>query len=98
MSASPSQRQNSLRNLGEPSKARSNGTPRSRPIENDNSPASTLSESPPANAFSLNISSNILRNIPVLKPSRLLVRSDPSILTCFDPSDKELYELWAPKT
>ncbi|KAJ7498862.1 hypothetical protein FB451DRAFT_1384636 [Mycena latifolia] len=26
-----------------------------------------------------------------------LVRSDPSILTAFDPADRELYELWAPK-
>ncbi|KAF9453086.1 hypothetical protein P691DRAFT_782445 [Macrolepiota fuliginosa MF-IS2] len=25
------------------------------------------------------------------------VRSDPTLLTCFDPVDKELYDLWAPK-
>lgn len=25
------------------------------------------------------------------------VRSDPSLLTCFDPRDKELYGLWAPQ-
>ena len=64
----------------------------------NNSPASTLSESAPANAFSLNLFPNVLRNIPALTPSRLVVRSDPSILTCFDPADKEIYELWAPKT
>ncbi|KAK0482101.1 hypothetical protein EDD18DRAFT_767434 [Armillaria luteobubalina] len=28
---------------------------------------------------------------------RVLVRSDPALLTCFDPADKELYNLWAPK-
>ncbi|KAK0468469.1 uncharacterized protein EV420DRAFT_468799 [Desarmillaria tabescens] len=28
---------------------------------------------------------------------RVLVRSDPALLTCFDPADKELYDLWAPK-
>ncbi|KAF9464495.1 hypothetical protein BDZ94DRAFT_1308005 [Collybia nuda] len=28
---------------------------------------------------------------------KLAVRSDPSLLTCFDPLDKELYDLWAPK-
>ncbi|KAF7775972.1 hypothetical protein Agabi119p4_4365 [Agaricus bisporus var. burnettii] len=27
----------------------------------------------------------------------LSVRADPALLTCFDPADKELYELWAPK-
>ncbi|KAF5344105.1 hypothetical protein D9758_008892 [Tetrapyrgos nigripes] len=30
-------------------------------------------------------------------PRTPVVRSDPSILTCFDPSDRELYDLWAPK-
>ncbi|KAJ6599006.1 hypothetical protein DFH09DRAFT_902552, partial [Mycena vulgaris] len=30
-------------------------------------------------------------------PSRKnIVRSDPSILTAFDPADRELYDLWAP--
>ncbi|KAK7060586.1 hypothetical protein VNI00_001352 [Paramarasmius palmivorus] len=27
-----------------------------------------------------------------------VIRSDPSLLTCFDPADKELYDLWAPKS
>ena len=25
------------------------------------------------------------------------IRADPALVTCFDPSDKELYDLWAPK-
>ncbi|KAJ7129603.1 hypothetical protein C8R44DRAFT_777204 [Mycena epipterygia] len=28
---------------------------------------------------------------------KTLLRSDPSILTAFDPADRELYDLWAPK-
>ncbi|KAL1761100.1 hypothetical protein FB107DRAFT_269439 [Schizophyllum commune] len=29
--------------------------------------------------------------------SGVRIRADPSIATCFDPSDKELYALWAPR-
>ncbi|KAL1743748.1 hypothetical protein HDZ31DRAFT_40238, partial [Schizophyllum fasciatum] len=25
------------------------------------------------------------------------IRSDPTLVSCFDPSDKELYALWAPR-
>ncbi|KAI0254691.1 hypothetical protein BJV78DRAFT_1279803 [Lactifluus subvellereus] len=28
---------------------------------------------------------------------RVAIRVDHSIATCFDPADKELYDLWAPK-
>lgn len=28
---------------------------------------------------------------------RVAIRSDPSLVTCFDPADKELYDLWVPK-
>ncbi|KAH9977783.1 hypothetical protein BGW80DRAFT_1455945 [Lactifluus volemus] len=28
---------------------------------------------------------------------RIAIRVDHSTATCFDPADKELYELWAPK-
>ncbi|KDQ20673.1 hypothetical protein BOTBODRAFT_61773 [Botryobasidium botryosum FD-172 SS1] len=27
----------------------------------------------------------------------IVIRSDPTLQTCFDPADKELYDLWAPK-
>ena len=30
--------------------------------------------------------------------SKVAIRVDHSIATCFDPTDKELYDLWAPKT
>ena len=30
-------------------------------------------------------------------PRQLVIRADPALATCFDPADKELYDLWAPK-
>ncbi|KAH9965935.1 hypothetical protein BC827DRAFT_1265018 [Russula dissimulans] len=34
---------------------------------------------------------------PSARPRRIVIRVDPSIATCFDPADKELYDLWASK-
>ncbi|KZT12471.1 uncharacterized protein LAESUDRAFT_718729 [Laetiporus sulphureus 93-53] len=28
---------------------------------------------------------------------KVVIRADPSVNTCFDPADKELYDLWSPK-
>ncbi|PCH41035.1 hypothetical protein WOLCODRAFT_162758 [Wolfiporia cocos MD-104 SS10] len=28
---------------------------------------------------------------------KIALRVDPALVTCFDPEDKELYDLWAPK-
>ncbi|KAF9780112.1 hypothetical protein BJ322DRAFT_311960 [Thelephora terrestris] len=28
---------------------------------------------------------------------RVTLRADPALLTCFDPADRELYDLWAPQ-
>lgn len=28
---------------------------------------------------------------------RVTLKADPTLLTCFDPADKELYDLWAPQ-
>ncbi|KAJ3722866.1 hypothetical protein FB446DRAFT_782946 [Lentinula raphanica] len=36
-------------------------------------------------------------NSNIIGTRKPIIRSDPSILTCFDPADKELYDLWAPK-
>ncbi|KAF8138517.1 hypothetical protein EV363DRAFT_1445363 [Boletus edulis] len=33
-----------------------------------------------------------------LATRKITIRSDPALLTCFDVADKQLYELWAPKT
>jgi hypothetical protein len=29
-------------------------------------------------------------------PRGITIRVDPALATCFDPADKELYDLWAP--
>ncbi|KAJ7228628.1 hypothetical protein GGX14DRAFT_347009, partial [Mycena pura] len=64
------------------------------------SPTSTLSEST-SFRFGDSASRSAFRatftpasGTPVKKT---IVRSDPSILTAFDPADRELYDLWAPK-
>ncbi|KAM5540490.1 hypothetical protein V8D89_005948 [Ganoderma adspersum] len=28
---------------------------------------------------------------------KVIIRADPTLFTCFDPADKDLYDLWAPK-
>ncbi|KII95142.1 hypothetical protein PLICRDRAFT_128652 [Plicaturopsis crispa FD-325 SS-3] len=28
---------------------------------------------------------------------RIVIRADPALVTCFDPADRELYDLWVPK-
>ncbi|KAI0771607.1 hypothetical protein BD413DRAFT_58375 [Trametes elegans] len=28
---------------------------------------------------------------------KVTIRADPAMVTCFDPADRELYDLWAPK-
>ncbi|KAJ7682746.1 hypothetical protein DFH06DRAFT_1464389 [Mycena polygramma] len=68
--------------------------------QGNDSPTSTLSESA-SFRFNDSASRSAFRttftpatNTPVKKT---LLRSDPSILTVFDPADYELYDLWAPK-
>ncbi|CAE6491663.1 unnamed protein product [Rhizoctonia solani] len=50
--------------------------------------ASTLAASEPPNPMPV---------VPVVGKQKIVIRSDPALLTCFDPKDKELYDLWAPK-
>ncbi|KAI0092848.1 hypothetical protein BDY19DRAFT_926687 [Irpex rosettiformis] len=74
------------------------------------SPASSATASTTGNNLNLNFSLRALDRGPFLRlghstnsmnfspPIRKpVIRSDPSIITCFDPADKELYDLWAPK-
>ncbi|KAK7695866.1 hypothetical protein QCA50_000504 [Cerrena zonata] len=36
--------------------------------------------------------------VHIESPGRgIRIRADPALVTCFDSSDKELYDLWAPK-
>ncbi|KAF8621681.1 hypothetical protein AX15_007694 [Amanita polypyramis BW_CC] len=63
------------------------------------SPTSTYSEST-ENAFRLNDRSTLqsIFATPFTPPVRkALLRSDPSLSTCFDPTDTELYNLWVPR-
>lgn len=63
---------------------------------NNASPTSTYSESTET-AFRLTDRSTLhaVFATPFTTPARkVVVRSDPSLLTCFDPADKELYDLW----
>ncbi|CAE6522752.1 unnamed protein product [Rhizoctonia solani] len=50
--------------------------------------ASTLAASEPPNPIPI---------VPVTGKQKITIRSDPALFTCFDPKDKELYDLWAPK-
>ncbi|KAF8195829.1 hypothetical protein K438DRAFT_1968323 [Mycena galopus ATCC 62051] len=65
----------------------------------NDSPTSTLSEST-SFRFSDSASRSAFRT--TFTPAagtpaqKTFVRSDPSILTAFDPADRELYNLWAP--
>ncbi|KAJ3789110.1 hypothetical protein GGU11DRAFT_764347 [Lentinula aff. detonsa] len=76
------------------------------------SPTSTLSGSPPSASTILSTSLRSLSheasrtslrgtfpssNTSLIGTRKPAIRADPSMLTCFDPADKELYDLWAPK-
>ncbi|RDB22660.1 hypothetical protein Hypma_010109 [Hypsizygus marmoreus] len=65
------------------------------------SPATTFSDPAPAPAIRINdVPRSTFRNVFATSatPSRhVIVRSDPSLPSCFDKADKELYDLWAPK-
>ncbi|KAL5530566.1 hypothetical protein ACEPAF_6824 [Sanghuangporus sanghuang] len=72
--------------------------PRTAPVFG--SPTSTIKSNPPQSmgTIPLRMPSRTLPNFQSLVPKRrLIIRTDPTLATCFDPSDKELYELWAPK-
>ncbi|KAL5508414.1 hypothetical protein ACEPAH_6033 [Sanghuangporus vaninii] len=64
------------------------------------SPTSTIKSNPPQSmgTIPLRMPSRTLPNFESLVPKRrLIIRADPTLASCFDPSDKELYDLWAPK-
>ncbi|KAF8205033.1 hypothetical protein BJ912DRAFT_19831 [Pholiota molesta] len=67
----------------------------------DKSPASTFSESVSGASFRIAHSRSFpnVTTVPTVASGRRrgLIRSDSSLLTCFDPADKELHDLWAPK-
>ncbi|KAI0650793.1 hypothetical protein C8Q79DRAFT_1007025 [Trametes meyenii] len=85
-----------LRNRG------ATGTPRNEHLQGgDASPtSSTISNL----SRIIEPSRSLFRAIPSTPASaygtparKVAIRADPSIVTCFDPADRELYELWAPR-
>ncbi|KAI0677602.1 hypothetical protein C8Q78DRAFT_987908 [Trametes maxima] len=77
---------------------RNRGTPR-----NEGGDASPTSSTISNLSRIIEPSRSLFRTIPSTPASaygtparKVTIRADPSIVTCFDPADKELYELWAP--
>ncbi|TEB35701.1 hypothetical protein FA13DRAFT_1788313 [Coprinellus micaceus] len=70
------------------------------PNVND-SPTSTLSQSTSRiNNIRLDASTpyrSVFSSGTAAYGRQTVVRADPALLTCFDPADKELYDLWAPR-
>ncbi|KAJ7283589.1 hypothetical protein C8J57DRAFT_1498627 [Mycena rebaudengoi] len=83
-----------------PLRSRTSGDALHMTGELNDSPTSTLSES---TSFRFNDSASRSSFRATFTPAsgtpsrKIIVRSDPSIWTAFDPADKELYDLWAPK-
>ncbi|VDB85413.1 unnamed protein product [Peniophora sp. CBMAI 1063] len=74
-------------------RSRGNGSTKTSP-----SPASTTTST-----FSDSVSTHIpLRPLSSMigagDTDQRLIRSDPGMMTSFEPSDRELYDLWAPRT
>ncbi|KAF9075730.1 hypothetical protein BDP27DRAFT_1314390, partial [Rhodocollybia butyracea] len=82
------------------------GSPLRQPTEpyGPSSPTSTLSGSPSlstsVHSLTQEASRTSLRGMFTgSNPStgkKPVIRADPAMRTCFDPKDKELYNLWAP--
>ena len=67
----------------------------------DASPTSTTLSNQSRSVFSrpsipLSLSSALAPTFD-LPRGKVTIRTDPAIVTCFDPADRELYDLWAPK-
>ncbi|EPT03772.1 hypothetical protein FOMPIDRAFT_1115491, partial [Fomitopsis schrenkii] len=67
----------------------------------DASPTSTTMSNHSRSVFSrpgmaLSTSSALISSFD-LPRGKVTIRTDPALVTCFDPADKELYDLWAPK-
>ncbi|KAI6162996.1 hypothetical protein EDD17DRAFT_1570628 [Pisolithus thermaeus] len=58
-----------------------------------------MSDSVSFNLAEESLSPGFLRsqNSTFLSPRKIVIRADPTLVTLFDPADKQLYDLWAPK-
>ncbi|KAF9226527.1 hypothetical protein BS17DRAFT_488813 [Gyrodon lividus] len=63
--------------------------------------STTMSESGvsflPTNDSSQIMDSRVHTSAGFLSSRKITIRSDPALLTCFDPADKQLYDLWVPR-
>ncbi|KLO08279.1 hypothetical protein SCHPADRAFT_859219 [Schizopora paradoxa] len=59
------------------------------------SPTSTISS--PAQAVRMPMRTNPSTSSAGTPQRKAVIKSDPTMISCFDTSDKELYDLWAPK-
>ncbi|KZV63856.1 hypothetical protein PENSPDRAFT_691295 [Peniophora sp. CONT] len=74
-------------------RSRGNGSAQ-RGLASTSPTTSTFSESVSTHVPARSLGSIITSN----STSRPVIRSDPGLVTCFDSADKELYDLWAPRT
>ncbi|KAH8113277.1 hypothetical protein DFH11DRAFT_330429 [Phellopilus nigrolimitatus] len=73
---------------------RQTATRRAASVFDSHSPTSTISSTPARMPLRVNPSTISAYGTP---KKRVIIRVDPTLVTCFDPADKELYDLWAPK-
>ncbi|KAI5124905.1 hypothetical protein M0805_007333 [Coniferiporia weirii] len=64
-----------------------------RAASNLDSPTSTISSAPTRMPLRTN-PANSAFSTPT---KRTIIRVDPTLVSCLDPADKELYDLWVPK-
>ncbi|KAI0375619.1 hypothetical protein BV20DRAFT_933053 [Pilatotrama ljubarskyi] len=83
---------------------RNRGTPRNGSEHGQGGDASPTSSTISNLSRILEPSRSLYRPIPSAPPSafgtpsrKVIIRADPALVTCFDPADKELYDLWAPR-
>ncbi|KAJ3475438.1 hypothetical protein NLI96_g11838 [Meripilus lineatus] len=96
----PSSPTNNLRNRQTNNEPEPTSAPTSPTVSNTSQPAfdptragyrSLLPSFPSTSTDGVNV---INLNTP---PRKFVLRSDPAMVSCFDPADKELYNLWAPR-
>ncbi|TFK23254.1 hypothetical protein FA15DRAFT_705614 [Coprinopsis marcescibilis] len=63
----------------------------------NDSPSSTFTASSSVRLDPARSYRNIFATPTGARTRQFDIRADASLMTCFDPADKELYDLWAPK-
>ncbi|KAG2013592.1 hypothetical protein CC2G_010488 [Coprinopsis cinerea AmutBmut pab1-1] len=68
-----------------------------QPTSLNDSPTSTFTASSSSRFDTSRSYRNIFASSTTTPTRQVVIRADPSLITCFDPADRELYDLWAPK-